>query len=85
MTGEKMDNVFRSVKNISNVTTFPVNLINVYEVVKHETLIFTKDAVEKLEARIMKQESSQDEKVATQNTAVKSTTKKSTVKKGKTK
>lgn len=62
VTGAKMDNVLRSVKNIPNVTTLPVNLINAYEVIKHEVLILTQDAIEKLESRINNIESIDEEK-----------------------
>lgn len=48
ITGEKVDNLARSVRNIPKVDVMPVNLINAYEVLKHNTLFITKDAVEKL-------------------------------------
>ena len=59
ITGEKMDNVFRSVKNIQNITTLPFNLINTYQVIKHEALVLTKEAVEKLASAINNPESSE--------------------------
>lgn len=48
VTGEKMDNVVRGVRNIPEVDVLPANLINAYEVLKHQMLILTKEAVEKL-------------------------------------
>lgn len=48
LTLEKMDNVIRAVKNIRGVTALSINFVNAYEVLKHEMLILTKDAVEKL-------------------------------------
>lgn len=44
----KQDNVVRGVKNIQGVSVLPTNLINAYEVLKHDMLIITKDAVENL-------------------------------------
>lgn len=49
VTGEKLDNIVRAVKNISNVSILPANLLNAYEVLKHDFLLLTADAVEKLE------------------------------------
>ena len=48
VTGERNDNVLRAVKNIPTVDTLSANLINAYEVLRHELLFITKDAVEKL-------------------------------------
>lgn len=48
VTGEKTDNVVRAVRNIPEVNALPVNLINAYEVVRHELLVVTKDALAKL-------------------------------------
>ncbi len=48
VTGDKTDNAVRAVRNIPGVDILPVNLINVYEVVKHGLLLITKEAVEKL-------------------------------------
>lgn len=48
VTGEKYDNVIRGVRNIKGVDVLPANLINAYEVLRHEMLILTKDAVAKL-------------------------------------
>ncbi len=48
VTGDKTDNAVRAVRNIPGVDILPVNLINAYEVVKHDLLLITKEAVEKL-------------------------------------
>ncbi len=48
VTAEKVDNVSRAVRNMPKVSTLPANLINVYEVLKHDMLMLTKDAVERL-------------------------------------
>lgn len=48
VTGEKTDNVIRAVRNIPNVDVLPANLINAYEVLRHEMLLVTKDAIDKL-------------------------------------
>ncbi len=51
ITAGKQDNVFRAVANIPSVTTLPANLINTYEVLKHDLLLLTKEAAEKLEVK----------------------------------
>lgn len=48
VTAGKTDNVSRAVKNIASVNTIPANMINAYEVLKHEFLLITKEAVDKL-------------------------------------
>ena len=48
VTGEKTGTVLRGVKNIAGVTTLTANLLNAYEVLKHDVLVLTKDAVEML-------------------------------------
>ena len=47
--GEKNVNVIKSAHNIPNVQTALVNTINVYDILKHNSLIITKDAVKKVE------------------------------------
>lgn len=54
VTGEKKDNVVRAVRNIPGIDVLPVNLINAYEVVKHDLLLLTKEAVEKLSKKEVK-------------------------------
>lgn len=43
-----LENIQRAGRNIKGVTVSPVNLLNVYQVVKADTLIFTKAAIEGL-------------------------------------
>ncbi|MDO4166414.1 MAG: 50S ribosomal protein L4 [Eubacteriales bacterium] len=43
------DNVALSARNIEGVRTVPVNAINVYDILKYETVVITKDAVSKIE------------------------------------
>ncbi len=64
ITGEKMDNVVRGVKNIPGIDVLPANLINAYEVLRHGKVLVTKEAVEKLEADSMKQEAKGETKNA---------------------
>ena len=47
--GEKNDNVQLSARNIEGVRTSLTNAINVYDILKYDTLVITKDAVAKLE------------------------------------
>lgn len=46
---EKNMNVIKSANNIPNVTTTLVNTLNVYDILKHNSFIITKDAVKKVE------------------------------------
>lgn len=55
---EKMDNVLRGVRNIPGVDVLPANLINVYEVLKHELLLISKEALENIGKTSLGQESS---------------------------
>ncbi len=48
ITGEKLENFSRAAKNIHGVSVVPVNLINAYEVLRHQVLLLTKEGVEKL-------------------------------------
>ncbi|MCT4508658.1 MAG: 50S ribosomal protein L4 [Tepidibacter sp.] len=47
--GENDKNVIKSASNIEGVTTAQVNTMNVYDILKHDAFIITKDAVEKVE------------------------------------
>lgn len=49
VTGEKNDNVVKSANNIPGVATAFTGSLNVYEILNHDKLIITKDAVSKLE------------------------------------
>lgn len=46
---ESDENIYKSVRNIVGAQVVPVNNINVYDILKYEKLIITKDAVEKVE------------------------------------
>ena len=51
--GDAIDNNFKlSVQNIVGSDVLPTIGANVYDIVRHETLVLTKDAVEKLEGRL---------------------------------
>jgi large subunit ribosomal protein L4 len=49
VTAESNENVYKSARNIENVAIMPVNNINVYDILKYEKFIVTKDAVSKIE------------------------------------
>ena len=49
VTLESNNNVYKSGRNIEGIQVVPVNNINVYDLLKYEKLIITKDAVSKLE------------------------------------
>ena len=49
LDGEDNANVAVSERNIEGVRTVPVNAINVYDIMKYETVILTKSAVAKIE------------------------------------
>lgn len=49
VTAEKNENVIRSASNIPGVTTTLVTTLNVYDILKHNSFIITKDAVHKIE------------------------------------
>ena len=49
VTGENNTNVVLSARNIADVQTATPNTINVYDVMKHNTIVVTKDAVASIE------------------------------------
>ena len=50
--GESVDDGFsKAARNLPGVNVLPAMGANVYDILKHDTLVLTKDAVEKLEAR----------------------------------
>ena len=49
VTAESNEVVYKSARNIEGVSIIPVNNINVYDLLKYEKLIITKDAVSKIE------------------------------------
>ncbi|MEW9095679.1 MAG: 50S ribosomal protein L4 [Clostridiaceae bacterium] len=49
VTAESNENVYKSARNIEGVEVLPVNNLNVYDILKYENFIITKDAVSKIE------------------------------------
>ncbi|MCM8710797.1 50S ribosomal protein L4 [Clostridium sp. SYSU_GA19001] len=49
VTAEVNENVYKSARNIEGVQVVPVNNINVYDLLKYEKFIVTKEAVSKIE------------------------------------
>ena len=49
VTNEKNDNVVKSAKNIAGVTTTFMGSLNVYDILNHDVMVVTKDAVSKIE------------------------------------
>lgn len=49
VTAESNENVYKSARNIEGVAVIPVNNLNVYDILKYEKFIITKDAVSKVE------------------------------------
>jgi large subunit ribosomal protein L4 len=49
VTAEACESVYKSARNIEGVAVLPVNNLNVYDILKYEKFIVTKDAVSKIE------------------------------------
>jgi large subunit ribosomal protein L4 len=49
VTADSNENVYKSARNIEGVAVLPVNNLNVYDLLKYEKLLITKDAVSKIE------------------------------------
>ena len=49
ITAESNEDVYKSARNIQGISIIPANNINVYDILKYEKLIITKDAVSKIE------------------------------------
>ncbi|KGO13163.1 50S ribosomal protein L4 [Clostridium botulinum] len=49
ITNNAEENVYKSARNIEGVQIIPVNNINVYDVLKYDKVVITKDAVSKIE------------------------------------
>jgi large subunit ribosomal protein L4 len=49
LVSESNENVYKSARNIPGIAVLPVNNINVYDILKYEKLMITKDAVSKIE------------------------------------
>lgn len=46
---KKDDQLYRSFRNIENVEILPADLINVYDIIKYNSFVVTKDAVKRIE------------------------------------
>ncbi|MBI2021580.1 50S ribosomal protein L4 [Candidatus Daviesbacteria bacterium] len=53
---QKKDQSSRAVRNLKGVELLTENQLNAYEVIKHQSLILTREAVEKLQMRLTKKE-----------------------------
>jgi large subunit ribosomal protein L4 len=49
VTAESNENIYKSARNIEGVAVLPVNNLNVYDILKYEKFIVTKDAISKIE------------------------------------
>lgn len=49
VVADKNENVYKSARNISNTVVMPVNNLNVYDILKYDKFMVTKDAVAKIE------------------------------------
>ncbi|AVQ45044.1 50S ribosomal protein L4 [Clostridium botulinum] len=49
ITNNVEENVYKSARNIEGVQIIPVNNINVYDILKYDKVVITKDAVSKIE------------------------------------
>ncbi len=49
VTAESNENVYKSARNIEGIEVMPVNNLNVYDLLKYENFVITKDAVSKIE------------------------------------
>ncbi|OPJ60629.1 50S ribosomal protein L4 [Clostridium oryzae] len=49
VTADSNENVYKSARNIQGIAVMPVNNINVYDILKYDNFIITKDAVSKIE------------------------------------
>ena len=55
--GETLDENFaRAARNIPNVDVLPAQGLNVYDILRRDTLVLTKAAVEKINERLMPKE-----------------------------
>lgn len=49
VVSESNENIYKSIRNIEGSSVIPVNNLNVYDILKYEKFIITKDAVSKIE------------------------------------
>ncbi len=62
-TKDKDDNVFKSVRNLKKSTAVECQKLNAYEILNHEKLVFTEEAIKDLEKRILEKKAEiKDEK-----------------------
>lgn len=52
VTDQKLDSMVRAVRNIPKVNIMPLNLLNAYEVLKHQKLLLTKETIEALGKKV---------------------------------
>lgn len=57
LLGEKNEQVARAVKNLTSMEVLTVEQINAYQIVSHQTVLLTKEAVEKLSSKMKGRES----------------------------
>lgn len=53
VTGDKSENVKRAIGNLKNAQIISAQSLNAYEVLRHQNLLLTKDAVDKLKERLI--------------------------------
>jgi large subunit ribosomal protein L4 len=49
VTAESNENIYKSARNIQGIEIMPVNNLNVYDLLKYDKFVITKDAVSKIE------------------------------------
>ena len=55
LTSGKMQSILLAARNIRSITTLPVSILNTYEVLSHNNLLITSDALTDLNKRLMPQ------------------------------
>ncbi len=55
LTSGKMQSILLAARNIRSITTLPVSILNTYEVLSHNNLLMTSDALTDLNKRLMPQ------------------------------
>ena len=49
VVAESNENIYKSGRNIEGINIIPVNNINIYDILKYEKFVITKEAVSKIE------------------------------------
>jgi len=49
VTADKNDNIIRSARNIPGIKPTSASYLNVYDILAHQTLVITRDAVNRVE------------------------------------